>query len=103
MVTSNIINDHPMLHVYLTQDCRITHTLEELRRLALTMYDRDVVIDLTCIRDLDEDQLIILLTIEVLLHEAGHKLVLRGIPDPVKKTLDTLGLTNVLHLQESCA
>lgn len=102
MNTSNIINDHPRLHVRLTQDSDATQTLREARKLAFTMYDRDVMIDLSCIQDLNEHDIIILLTMELLLREEGHIVTLCSAPDNVKSTLDSLGLTKTLNLQEAC-
>lgn len=102
MNTSNIISDHPRLHVRLTQDSDTTQTLKEVRKLAFTMYDRDVMIDLSCIQDLNEHDIIIVLTMELLLREAGHIVTLYSAPDKVIETLSTLGLTKTLHLPEAC-
>ena len=102
MNTSNIIHTHSAFCVYLNEDSRKTQILMEVRRLAFTHYDRDVMIDLSGINDLSEDQIIILLTIEVLLREIGHQLVLRAAPDVLRATRDSLQLTETLHLEELC-
>ena len=97
---SDIIHTHSAFLAYLTEDSRKTQTLKEVRRLAFTQYDRDVMIDLSGINDLNEDQIIILSTIEVLLREIGHQLVLRAAPDVLKATQHRLQLTETLHLEE---
>ena len=99
---SDIIHTHSAFCVYLTEDSRKTQTLKEVRRLAFNNYDRGVMIDLSGIDDLDEDQITIVLTIEVLLREIGHHLVLRAVPDALSATLDSLGLAKTLHLEELC-
>jgi anti-anti-sigma regulatory factor len=99
---SDIIHMHSAFHAYLTEDSRKTQTLKEVRKLAFTNYDRDVMIDLSGIDNLNEDQIITLLTIEVLLREIGHQLVLRAVPDKLTATLDSLGLTETLHHGELC-
>jgi anti-anti-sigma regulatory factor len=99
---SDIIHTHSAFCVYLTEDSRKTQTLKEVRRLAFTNYDRDVMIDLSGIDNLNEDQIITLLTIEVLLREIGHQVVLRGVPDKLTATLDSLGLAGTLHLEALC-
>ena len=92
MYASNIITDHSRLHVYLTQDSKKTRALEVVRQLALTMYDRDVLIDLSGIPGWNASDIIVLLTIDILLREAGHRLILQGVPGDLKTTPDTLGL-----------
>lgn len=102
MRTSNIIHEHSKLHVYLTQASKKTRALEVVRRLAFTMYDRDVMIDLSGIPGWNESNIIVLLTIDILLREAGHRLILQGVPGDLKTTLDTLGLAKTLTIHEAC-
>lgn len=99
---SDIIPTHSAFCVYLAEDSRKTQTLNEVRRLAFNNYDRDVMIDLSGIHNLNEDQIIIVLTIEVLLRKIGHHLVFRAVPDKLLATLDSLGLAETLHPGKLC-
>ncbi len=75
--------------------------LEVVRQLALTMYDRDVLIDLSGIPGWNASDIIVLLAIDILLREAGHRLILQGVPGDLKTTLDTLGLAKTLTIHEA--
>jgi hypothetical protein len=104
MIIDNAIMHHSRLLVHMIDDPPNADGLAVLHKLMLVMCDRDVMIDLSCIEeDLSDQDKNTLSAIEALLREAGHQLVLCGVPDQVSDTQSTLGLTKTLHLQEACA
>ena len=103
MIINNAIMHHSRLLIYMMDDPRNIDGLAAVHKLTLVMRDRDVVIDLSLIQEeLSDQDKTTLLAIEALLREAGHQLVLRTVSDNAPDTLSTLGLTNVLNLEEAC-
>ncbi|MFC1765160.1 hypothetical protein ACFL6U_24195 [Planctomycetota bacterium] len=88
--------------VCMTEESPETDGLTAVLKLAQVMHDRDIMIEFSGISDLTERDIATLGAIEVLLHETGHKLILRGIPETIKATRGTQGLTKTLHLQGAC-
>ena len=102
MIIANAVLHRSRLHVYITHDSHQTDGLEAVYRLARAMYDRDVIVDLSCIQNLTDHSIDTLVAIGVLLNEAGHRLILQAIPDSLKTTLNRLGLSNAINLQDAC-
>ena len=88
------------LHVYLTADPEKTGCLDRLRHLAFEFYDRDVVVDLASVRELSEQGILILLTLDKLLREAGHQLTLRAPSPEVKACLAGFRVEHLFHYSE---
>jgi anti-anti-sigma regulatory factor len=84
---SNLISVQSQLHVYLSEDPEKTGGLDAVRQLAWEMYDRDVIINCSSVEMLTEKGILILLTINHLLQEAGHKLMLRSLSRTAKAIL----------------
>ena len=85
---SNLISMQSQLHVYLSEDPEKTGGLAAVRQLAWEMYDRDVIINFSSVEMLTEYGILILLTINHLLQEAGHKLLLRSLSREAQGVLE---------------
>jgi anti-anti-sigma regulatory factor len=88
------------LHVYLTADPEKTGCLDRLRHMAFKFYDRDVVVDLASVRELSEQGILVLLTLNTLLHEAGHQLTLHAPSPEVKACLTGFRVDHIFHYSE---
>lgn len=71
----------------MTADPEKTGCLDRLCQLAYEFYDRDVVVDLASVRQLSEQGILVLLTLDTLLREAGHELTLHAPSAEVKACL----------------
>ena len=78
------------------------HFCSALHRLGLAMYDRDVIVDLSCIQELTAHNIRTLVAISDLLRTAGHRLILQAVADSLMTTLNSLGLTRSLNLLDAC-
>jgi len=97
---SSLFSIGSRLHVYLTADPEKTGCLDRLRQMAFEFYDRDVIVDLASVRELSEQGILILLTLDKLLREAGHKLTLRAPSSEVKACLAGFRVEHVFHYSE---
>ena len=102
MIIANAVKHRSRLHVYMTDDVHQTDGLEAVYRLALAMYDRDVIVDLSCIQELTAHNIDTLVATAALLRSAGHRLILQTIPDRLMTSLKRLGLSKVLNLPDAC-
>ena len=67
------------LHVYLSENPCQKGDFDQLCKLALARYDRDVIIDFSWVEILDDNCILKLLLIRELLYEAGHKVLLESV------------------------
>ena len=88
------------LHVYMTADPEKTGCLDRLRQMAFEFYDRDVVVDLASVRELSEQGILILLTLDKLLREAGHQLTLHAPSPEVKACLAGFRVDHMFQYSE---
>lgn len=102
MIIENAVKHRSALHVYMADDSHQTDGLETVYRLALAMYDRDVIVNLSCIQELAEHNITTLVATADLLRSAGHRLILQTVPDSLMTTLNSLGLSRALNLQDAC-
>ena len=102
MIIENAVKHRSRLHVYMADDVHQTDGLEAVYRLALAMYDRDVIVDLSCIQELTAHNIDTLVAIADLLRTAGHRLILQTVPDSLMTTLNSFGLSRALNLQDAC-
>jgi len=88
------------LHIYLTADPEKMGCLDRLRQMAFECYDRDVVVDLASVRELSEQGILILLTLDKLLREAGHQLTLHAPSPEAKACLASFRVDHLFHYSE---
>ena len=89
---SNLFESKSRLHVYLSEHPDQTGDLERLRSSIMENADRDVVIDFGSVSEFNQQEVLTLLTINRLLAQAGHLLVLQSTTPEVEALFAQMGI-----------
>jgi anti-anti-sigma regulatory factor len=92
---SNLFASQFRLHVYLSEHPDETGGLDRLHSSIIENADQDVVVDFASVCEFNQQEIAILLSINKLLTQAGHQLVLQSIAPEIKASFAALGIAHV--------